>query len=74
MSKLKYFVMALLALAFVGVDAMAQVTLPSTGIVFADYIAAAVTLIGVGVAAVVGAYFAFKAVKIFLRWAGRIGG
>ena len=54
--------------------ANATVTLPDTGIVFADLVNAAVLVIGGCVSAVVLAYFAFKAIKIGLRWSGVMGG
>jgi hypothetical protein len=47
------------------------VTLPTTGIDVAEYVTAAITGLGVVLAAVVGGYFAFLLVKKGLKWAGK---
>lgn len=47
------------------------VTLPSTGIDVGEYVTAAITALGVVLAAVVGGYFAFLLIKKAMRWAGK---
>lgn len=59
---------------FIAEKSYAVVTLPTTGVDLEEYVLAAATLIGTAVAAVIGAWFAFKAIKIGLKWAGKIGG
>lgn len=64
---------ALVVLSAVGAYASPPL-IPSTGIDFEGMVSEAVVVIGTCVLAIVGAYFAFKAVKVALRWAGKIGG
>jgi len=68
-------VLATIAVALmVGVSssfATGGVTLPSTGIDVAEYVTAAITALGVVLAAVVGGYFAFLLIKKAMRWAGK---
>lgn len=49
-------------------------TLPSTGVDMTGLVTAAITFLGGIVVVVVGGYFAFKMIKIALRWVGRLGG
>ncbi len=50
------------------------VTLPDTGVDVPGTVTAMVTFLGTAVASIIGAYAAFKAIKVALRWFGRIGG
>ncbi len=57
--------------------ASAQVTLPTevTGAVdVAGYVTALITALAAVVAVVVGGFFAFRVIKMALRWTGRAGG
>jgi hypothetical protein len=54
----------------------ATVTIPDclgTGVGVADYISSAITKLGSVVAVVVGGFFAFRIIKMGLRWIGVIG-
>ena len=49
-----------------------NVTLPETGVDISSYCTTAITSIGSVVAVCVGGYFAFKLVKIGIKWAGSL--
>ena len=49
-----------------------NVTLPETGVDIGAYCTTAITSIGSVVAVCVGGYFAFKLVKIGIKWAGSL--
>ncbi len=53
--------------------AAAAVTIPDTGVDMDEWVTAAITGLGAIVAVVIGGYFAFKLIKIALRWVGKIG-
>lgn len=58
------------------VTAQAAVAIPEvmgTGVGVSDYITAAIVSLGGVVAVVVGGFFAFRVVKMALRWVGVIG-
>ena len=63
-------------LAFIAMSQMAsaQVTLPDTGVDISEYVTAAATVLGAAVATVIGVFFAYRIIKITLRWTGKIGG
>lgn len=52
-------------------QAAESVTIPPTGVDVPGYITAAITALGLVVAAVIGGYFAFLIIKKGMRWAGR---
>jgi len=67
--------LSVMGLAFVFTEqAPAQITLPSTGVTLADYIPLMVAELGNVVAAVVGAWVAFRILKLGLRWFSKAGG
>lgn len=65
--------LCLLVLAGLGnvMQAVESVTIPSTGVDFPGYIAAAATALGLVIAAVVGVYFAFQIIKAGMAWSRR---
>lgn len=54
--------------------ASAVATLADIGVDLADYVPLMVTAIGATVAVIVGAWAAFKLLKITFNWAGKMGG
>ena len=50
------------------------VVLPDTGVDLPGTVTAMVTFLGTAVAAIILAYAAFRAIRMALRWFGRIGG
>jgi hypothetical protein len=67
------YAMAFIATMVMPAIVQAQVTLPSTGIDVEDYVTALVTALGAAVAAAIGAWFAFLALRKGLAWVRRVG-
>lgn len=75
-SWVKGLIVALAVMAFGAFNSVAQaaVTIPDTGVDMDEWVTAAITGLGAIVVVVIGGYFAFKLIKLCLRWVGRIGG
>jgi hypothetical protein len=52
----------------------AEATIPTTGVDIGAYATAAITALGAVVLVIIGGYFAFKLIKLGLRWVGKLGG
>jgi uncharacterized membrane protein len=68
--------LALVALVAFSSSAWATdpITLPDTGVDLEGLIGALLTSLGVAVTVIVGGFFAFKLIKVAMRWVGTIGG